>query len=165
MSACVYEAIESDAFRRWNVGRVVWFAESAIRRQRNFVKNQAPEIALTVINPTLVIGKPLDTEFGSSMAIIDQLIKSTKRMLPDLKLGIVDVKDVAKMHVDSIKLPDTYGERILSTSETLSLVQIAKIIKANNPALRIVTRRAPTFLLRFLAFFNKKQRNEIYYFG
>jgi len=62
------------------------------------------------------------------------------------------------MHVDSIKLPDTYGERILSTSETLSLVQIAKIIKANNPTLRIVTRRAPTFLLRFLAFFNKKQR-------
>ena len=124
----------------------------------DFVKNQAPEIALTVINPTLVIGKPLDTEFGSSMAIIDQLVKSTKRMLPDLKVGIVDVKDVAKMHVDSIEIPETYGERILSTSETLSVVQIAKIIKVNNPTLRIVTRRAPTFLLRFLAFFNKKQR-------
>jgi dihydroflavonol-4-reductase len=124
----------------------------------DFVKNQAPEIALTVINPTLVIGKPLDTEFGSSMAIIDQLIKGTKRMLPDLKLGIVDVKDVAKMHVASIKLPDTYGERIISNSETLSMVAIAKIIKANNPTLRIVTRRAPTFLLKFFAFFNKKQR-------
>ena len=124
----------------------------------DFVKNQAPEIALTVINPTLVIGKPLDTEFGSSMAIIDQLIKGTKRMLPDLRVGIVDVKDVAKMHVASIKLPDTYGERIISNSETLSLVQIAKIIKANNPTLRIVTRRAPTFLLKFFAFFNKKQR-------
>jgi dihydroflavonol-4-reductase len=120
----------------------------------DFIKNQAPEIALTVINPTLVIGKPLDTEFGSSMAIIDQLVKSTQRMLPDLKVGIVDVKDVAKMHVASIKLPDTYGERIISNSETLSLVQIAKIIKANNPTLRIVTRRAPTFLLKFFAFFN-----------
>jgi dihydroflavonol-4-reductase len=124
----------------------------------DFVKNQAPEIALTVINPTLVIGKPLDTEFGSSMALIDQLVKSTKRMLPDLKLGIVDVRDVAKMHVDAIKIPETRGERILSTSETLSFVQIAKIIKANNPNLRVVTRRAPTFMLRFLAFFNKKQR-------
>jgi dihydroflavonol-4-reductase len=79
-------------------------------------------------------------------------------MLPDLKLGIVDVKDVAKMHVASIKLPDTYGERIISNSETLSMVAIAKIIKANNPTLRIVTRRAPTFLLKFLAFFNKKQK-------
>lgn len=124
----------------------------------DFIKNQAPEIALTVINPTLVIGKPLDTNFGSSMAIIDQLIQGTKRMLPDLRVGIVDVKDVAKMHVDSIKISETRGERILATSETRSLVQIAKIIKLQNPSLKIITRQAPTFLLRFFAIFNKKQR-------
>ena len=124
----------------------------------DFVKNQAPEIALTVINPTLVIGKPLDKNFGSSMAIIDQLIQGTKRMVPDLRVGIVDVKDVAKMHVDSIKIDETRGERILATSETRSLVQIAKIIKANNPNLKIITRRAPTFLLRLIALFDKKQR-------
>jgi dihydroflavonol-4-reductase len=79
-------------------------------------------------------------------------------MLPDLRVGIVDVKDVAKMHVDSIKIDETRGERILATSETRSLVQIAKIIKANNPNLKIITRRAPTFLLRLIALFDKKQR-------
>jgi len=92
------------------------------------------------------------------MAIIDQLIKGTKRMLPDLRVGIVDVKDVARMHVDSIKIDATRGERIIASTGTLSLVEIAKIIKADNPNIKVITRRAPTFLLRCIAIFKKKQR-------
>ncbi len=124
----------------------------------DFVKNEAPEIALTTINPTLVIGKPLDEKFGSSMAIIDQLIKGTKKMLPDLRVGIVDVKDVARMHVDSIKIDATKGERILASTGTLSLSEIAKIIQANNPDIKVITRRAPTWFLKLRAIFKKEER-------
>jgi dihydroflavonol-4-reductase len=130
----------------------------AERAAWDFVKNEAPEIALTTINPTLVIGKPLDEKFGSSMAIIDQLIKGTKRMLPDLRVGIVDVKDVARMHVDSIKIDATKGERILASTGTLSLSEIAKIIQANNPDLKVITRSAPTWLLKLRAIFKKEER-------
>jgi dihydroflavonol-4-reductase len=130
----------------------------AERAAWDFVKNEAPEIALTTINPTLVIGKPLDEKFGSSMAIIDQLIKGTKKMLPDLRVGIVDVKDVARMHVDSIKIDATKGERILASTGTLSLAEIAKIIKVNNPDIKVITRRAPTWFLKLRAFFKKEER-------
>jgi dihydroflavonol-4-reductase len=130
----------------------------AERAAWKFVENEAPEIALTTINPTLVIGKPLDEKFGSSMAIIDQLIKGTKRMLPDLRVGIVDVKDVARMHVDSIKIDATKGERILASTGTLSLPEIAKIIKANNPDIKVITRKAPTWLLKLRAIFKKEER-------
>ena len=130
----------------------------AERAAWDFVKNEAPEIALTTINPTLVIGKPLDEKFGSSMAIIDQLIKGTKKMLPDLRVGIVDVKDVARMHVDSIKIDATRGERILASTGTLSLVQIAKIIQNNNPEMKVITRRAPTWFLMLRAILKKEER-------
>ena len=142
------------------IGRAPYRKSKTLAEQAawDFIKKEAPEIALTAINPTLVIGAPLDEKFGSSLAIIDQLIKGTKRMLPDLRVGVVDVKDVARMHVDSIKIEATRGERILASTETLSLVQIAKIIKANFPEIKVITRRAPTWLLRFIAIFNKKQR-------
>ena len=130
----------------------------AERAAWDFIKNEAPEIALTVINPSLVIGAPLDNKFGSSMAIIDQLIQGTRRMLPNLRVGIVDVKDVARMHVDSIKIDATKGERILASTGTLSLVEIAKIIKADNPEIKVITRRAPTWLLKLRAIFKKDQK-------
>ena len=79
-------------------------------------------------------------------------------MLPDLRVGIVDVKDVARMHVDAIKIDATKGERILASTGNLSLVDIAKIIKANNPNIKVITRRAPTWLLRLIAIFKKEQR-------
>jgi dihydroflavonol-4-reductase len=142
------------------IGRAAYRRSKTLaeRAAWDFVKNNAPEIALTTINPSLVIGAPLNTNFGSSMAIIDQLIKGTKRMLPDLRVGIVDVKDVARMHVDSIKIDATKGERILASTGTLSLVAIAKIIQANNPNIKVITRRAPTWFLKFKAFFKKEQR-------
>ncbi len=142
------------------IGRAAYRKSKTLaeRAAWDFVKNEAPEMALTTINPSLVIGAPLDINFGSSMAIIDQLIKGTRRMLPDLRVGIVDVKDVARMHVDAIKIDATKGERIIASTGTRSLVEIAQIIKANNPNLKMSTKRAPTWLLKLRAFFKKEQR-------
>ncbi len=142
------------------IGRAAYRKSKTLaeRAAWDFVKNEAPEMALTTINPSLVIGAPLDINFGSSMAIIDQLIKGTRRMLPDLRVGIVDVKDVARMHVDAIKIDATKGERIIASTGTRSLVEIAQIIKANNPNLKMITKRAPTWLLKLRAFFKKEQR-------
>ena len=142
------------------IGRTAYRRSKTLaeRAAWDFVKNEAPGIALTTINPSLVIGAPLDTNFGSSMAIIDQLIKGTKRMLPDLRVGIVDVKDVARMHVDAIKIDATKGERIIASTGTRSLVEIAKIIKTNNPNIKVITKRAPTWLLKLRAIFKKEQR-------
>jgi dihydroflavonol-4-reductase len=142
------------------IGRAAYRKSKTLaeRAAWDFVKNEAPNMALTTINPSLVIGAPLDANFGSSMAIIDQLIQGTKRMLPDLHVGIVDVKDVAKMHVDAIKIEATKGERIIASTGTRSLVEIAKLIKSNNPDIKIITRRAPTLLLKLRAIFKKEQR-------
>jgi dihydroflavonol-4-reductase len=142
------------------IGRAAYRKSKTLaeRAAWDFVKNEAPNMALTTINPSLVIGAPLDANFGSSMAIIDQLIQGTKRMLPDLHVGIVDVKDVAKMHVDAIKIDATKGERIIASTGTRSLVEIAKLIKSNNPDVKIITRRAPTLLLKLRAIFKKEQR-------
>jgi dihydroflavonol-4-reductase len=120
----------------------------------DYVKSDAPEIALTVINPVLVLGAPLDKNFGSSISLVERILKGSDPMLPDLKFAIVDVRDVAKMHVDAIKNDETKGERILSSSETKSFVEIAKYLKSIYPKSKIKSIQAPTAIIKFLSIFD-----------
>lgn len=120
----------------------------------NFIKSEAPEIALTTINPVLVLGAPLDKNFGSSISLVERVLKGSDPMLPDLKFAIVDVRDVAKMHVDSIKNENTKGERLIASSETRSFVEIAKLLKGVYPKSKVKTAQAPTFIIRLLSLFD-----------
>lgn len=120
----------------------------------DFVKNEASEIALTTINPVLVMGVPLDTHYGSSISIVERVLTGKDPMLPDLRFAIVDVKDVAKMHVDCIDIQSTFGQRILASSQTLSFIDIAKILKAAFPDSKTKTGKAPTLLINILAKFD-----------
>jgi dihydroflavonol-4-reductase len=138
------------------VGRVAYTKSKTLAEQAawNFIKNDAPEISLTTINPVLVLGAPLDKNFGSSISLVERVLKGSDPMLPDLKFAIVDVRDVAKMHVDAIKNENTKGERILSSSETRSFVEIAKFLKGRYPKSKVKSAQAPTFIVRMLSLFD-----------
>jgi dihydroflavonol-4-reductase len=121
----------------------------------DFIKNQAPEIELTTINPVLVLGSPLDKGFGSSISLIERILNGRYPILPDLRFAIVDVKDVARIHVSAIKNETAKGQRIIATSETRSFIEIAKLLKSSYPKSRIRTTEAPIMLLKFIGLFVK----------
>jgi dihydroflavonol-4-reductase len=120
----------------------------------DYIKSDAPEIALTTINPVLVLGAPLDKNFGSSISLVERILNGSDPMLPDLKFAIVDVRDVAKMHVDAIKNENTKEERIIASSETRSFVEIAKLLKSIYPKSKVKSAQAPTFIIRLLSLFD-----------
>jgi dihydroflavonol-4-reductase len=136
------------------VGRVAYTKSKTLaeRAAWDFVGKEAPEIALTTINPVLVLGAPLDKNFGSSISIVERILKGKDPMLPDLRFAIVDVRDVAQMHVAAIKSKATEGERILASSETYSFVQIAKYLKSIYPSSKAKTAQAPAFVMKALSF-------------
>jgi dihydroflavonol-4-reductase len=138
------------------VGRTAYTKSKTLAEQAawNFIKNEAPETALTTINPVLVLGAPLDKNFGSSISLVERILLGKDPMLPDLRFSIVDVRDVAKMHVDSIKNDSSKGERILATAGTKSFVDIAKLLKAAYPKSKVKSAKAPTFLVYLLSFFD-----------
>jgi dihydroflavonol-4-reductase len=120
----------------------------------SFIKNESPEIALTTINPVLVLGAPLDNNFGSSVSLIERILAAKDPMLPNLSFSIVDVRDVAKMHVDSIMNKNTFGERIIASSESMSFIEISKFLKSKFPERKFKTMQAPNFVVRILALFD-----------
>ena len=119
-----------------------------------YVKTKAPEIELTTINPVLVLGAPLDQNFGSSVSIIQRILKGSDPMLPDLTFSIVHVKDVARMHVLAINNKETFSQRIIASAGSMSFIQIAKQLKLAFPTRKIKTRQAPTLIIRLLSLFD-----------
>lgn len=138
------------------VGRVAYTKSKAMAEKAawDFVSKEAPSIALTTINPVLVLGAPLDSNFGSSISVVERIMKGKDPMLPDLRFALVDVRDVAQMHVQAIKVEATKGQRILASSETLSFVEIARYIKSIYPKSKAKPIQAPTLLIKFLSFFD-----------
>lgn len=135
------------------IGQVAYTKSKTLAEKAawDFIQSDAPEIALTTINPVLVLGAPLDKNFGSSISLVERILKGSDPMLPDLRFAIVDVRDVAKMHVDAIEIDATKGERILASSETMSFVEIAKYLKSIYPKSKVKTVQAPTALIKLLS--------------
>jgi dihydroflavonol-4-reductase len=130
----------------------------AERAAWDFVKG-APGMALTTINPVVVTGPPLDRYFGSSVSIVERVLAAKDPMLPNFGFGIVDVRDVAEMHLRALERPETAGRRYIAADRFLWFKDIAEIIAALYPHRRITRRVAPDFVVRALALFDPSIRS------
>lgn len=113
-----------------------------------------PTMQLTTINPVLVLGAPLDNHYGSSLELVERLMKGSDPMLPDLRFGVVDIEDVSAMHIAAMDTPATIGQRFIASADIMSMPDIAKHLAEAYPDRKITTRTAPTWLLHILALFD-----------
>jgi nucleoside-diphosphate-sugar epimerase len=68
--------------------------------------------------------------------------------------GIVDVRDVADLHLKAMTNPAAMGERFLAVAgDFMWMVEIAKVLKARlgEAAKRVPTRQLPNWLVRMAA--------------
>ena len=109
---------------------------------------------LTTVNPGLVVGPPLDEHYGSSLGLVERLLKGKDPMLPGIGFPVVDVRDVAEMHLRALQRPETAGIRYISTSGSMTMVDMGRTLKAAYPTRRIATREAPAIMLRLISLFD-----------
>lgn len=117
-----------------------------------------PAMRLTVINPGLVLGTPLDGVTASSVSVIARFLSGRDPLVPDFALPVVDLADVAAMHVAALDRPQTIAKRYIAADRALRMPELTAVLKAAYPARRIPTRRAPRALLRLLALFDPEIR-------
>jgi dihydroflavonol-4-reductase len=137
------------------------YAKSKVLAERaawDFVKDQAPDIALTTVNPGFVVGPPLDAEYGSSISVVKRFLSGKDPMLPAMAIPTVDVRDVAEMHLRALQRPQTAGKRYLAAADTLWFTDMAKAMKSAFPGRKIPTKTAPAFLIRILSVFDSELR-------
>jgi nucleoside-diphosphate-sugar epimerase len=86
---------------------------------------------LAVINPAFILGpsKTPRTDSESVKFITDMLTGRYKFGVPDVSMGVVDVREVAKAHVEAAVRPNAEGRHIL-VNESKTLFEIGQIFRA-----------------------------------
>ena len=115
-------------------------------------------MVLTTINPGFVMGPPLDTHYGSSIGVVRRLLRGKDPMVPMLDFPVVDVRDVAEMHLRAAERTEVAGMRILAVAGNMTMPAMAAELKRIYPKRRIATSVAPRFVLRLLALFDPQIR-------
>jgi dihydroflavonol-4-reductase len=130
----------------------------------NFISAQdgdAP-MELTVIAPGGVFGPPLGRNItGQSMSMLDQMLRGKLPMVPRTAFPMVDVRDVAKLHVQALKLPKADNKRIIAASSEPNGFQSAAQFLKDQGYKGPSTRIAPNFLLRLMAKFDREAKGMI----
>jgi dihydroflavonol-4-reductase len=109
---------------------------------------------ITAINPAFVMGPPLDNRLASSLLIVKRLMKGTDPLLARIGFTLVDVRDIALMHLRALERPESIGQRFIGAERFLWFDALGKRLKAAHPQRRIATRTAPDLLIRVLARFD-----------
>jgi dihydroflavonol-4-reductase len=120
---------------------------------------KARGLQLTTINPGLVFGPPLDEHYGSSLGLVERVLKGKDPMMPPIGFPLVDVRDVAEMHLRALQRPPTIGRRYIAVAGSMAMVDMGRALKAAYPTRRIPTREAPQAIMRLLALFDPAVRS------
>jgi dihydroflavonol-4-reductase len=122
-------------------------------------------LELSVINPVAVFGPVLGSDFSTSIILTQRLLDGALPGLPRLQFGVVDVRDVADLHVRAMTNPAAKGERFLAVAgDFMSVAEIARVLKSRmGPvASRVPTRSVPSWLVRLVALADPSVRQIVF---
>jgi len=126
----------------------------AERAAWDFIAKEGGALELSVVNPVGVFGPVLTSDYSTSILIVQRLMDGAMPGCPRLHFGIVDVRDVADLHLRAMTQPAAAGERFLAVAgDFMSMVDIAKTLKRRlgASARRVPTLQLPNWVVRLAA--------------
>jgi nucleoside-diphosphate-sugar epimerase len=133
----------------------------AERSAWDFVGNEGGGMELAVVNPVAVFGPVLGPDYSTSILLVKRLMDGSVPGCPRLYFGIVDVRDVADLHIRAMVDPAAKGERFLAVAgDCLSILDMAHVLRRRMgaSAKRVPTRPLPDWLVRIVALFDPVAR-------
>ncbi|PIF46641.1 nucleoside-diphosphate-sugar epimerase [Chryseobacterium sp. 52] len=133
----------------------------AERAAWDFIKREGGNLELTVINPTAIFGPSFSAKLSSGFELLKNMLDGSMKAIPNIELAIVDVRDLADLHIRAMESPDAKGQRFLALSGgTMTLPQIAKFLKEKIPeaSQNISTKTLADWQVRIAALFDKRAK-------
>lgn len=135
-------------------GDVRPYAKSKTLAERaawDFVAKEGGNLELAVVNPVGVLGPVLGSDYSTSILLVQRLMDGALPGCPKLYFGVVDVRDVADLHLRAMTDPAAKGERFLAVAgDFLAMRDIARVLKRRMGAAarRVPTLQLPNWLVR-----------------
>jgi dihydroflavonol-4-reductase len=132
-----------------------------------WLKAEGGKLELATVNPVLVLGPVLGSDFSASLEAVRKLMDGSAPAIPRFGFGLVDVRDLAKLHLAVMTSPAAAGERFIASADFLWMKEMAAILKQElgDKAKKVPTIPAPDFLVRGLALFDPAVRGRIFELG
>jgi nucleoside-diphosphate-sugar epimerase len=137
-----------------NGAHVSAYAKSKTVAERaawDFIADGDGALELSVVNPVAVLGPVLWPDLSTSIQLVQRLMDRGMPGLPRLSFGIVDVRDVADMHLRAMTNPAAKGERFLAIAgDFMTIEEIARVLRARmgDAGARVPTRVLPNWMVR-----------------
>jgi dihydroflavonol-4-reductase len=125
----------------------------AERAAWDFMASHGGATELTTVLPTAILGPILTTEGLGSVLVIGAFLNGRMPGIPRRGFSIVDVRDLADVHIRAMTSPLAAGERFIAASDFLWMADIAKVLRGHFPdrAGSIPRRVLPNFVVKLAA--------------
>jgi nucleoside-diphosphate-sugar epimerase len=136
----------------------------AERAAWDFISIDGKGMELSVVNPVAIFGPVLGPHLAASVRIVQRMLEGGIPACPRLYFGIIDVRDVAELHLRAMTHPAAAGERFLAVAgPSLSMLEMAQILRRRLGALahKVPSREFPDWLLRGAALFSPTVRQVV----
>ncbi len=124
------------------------------------------KMELVVIAPGGVFGPPLGDNIScESLTILSKVLNGKIPMVPDAAFPMVDVRDVAKLHVQALTNSKAAGKRFIASGTVpVSFAEVAQLLLNqgyNGPS----TKKAPNWLFKILSLFDREAQGMLALLG
>lgn len=115
---------------------------------------------LTTILPGAVFGPVLAKDQQGSVQLIGGLLAGRPPRLPRFGFWIVDVRDLADLHIRAMTAPEAAGERFMAVGEFQWFEQVAATLRVRlaDRAAKVPARTLPDIAVKLIALFNSNIR-------
>lgn len=134
----------------------------AERAAWDFIRKEGGKLELAAINPMAIFGPALGPKLSSGFVLLKNVLDGSLRAIPNMTLGIVDVRDLADLHTRAMTNPAASGQRFLALcGGIMTLPEVAVLLKEKlgEKALKVSTRKLPDWNVRIAALFSPTAKN------
>lgn len=127
----------------------------------DFIKHEGGSLEFATINPVAILGPTLNAHISGSFDILKHLLDGSMKAIPNIPLNIVDVRDVADLHIRAMTNPAANGQRFIASADGQILMpEIAKMLKNDMPEMsaKVSLKTVPNWVLHFAALFNSQAK-------
>ena len=132
----------------------------AERAARDWMAKEGGDLEYVSICPSVVLGPVWSRDHSASVMVVRKLLDGSLGACPDIGFGVVDVRDVADLHLRALVAPGMAGERFIASGRFMKLREVADVLRRElgAEARRVTTRQVPDFAVRLAALFNPLAR-------
>lgn len=136
----------------------------AERAAWDWLAKEGGGLELATICPGAVLGPVLGTDFSASIDIVKKLMDGSLPGLPRFGWPLVDVRDIADLHVRALDASNAAGQRYIGAGPFFWMADIAAVLRRGIPELarRVPSRTLPNFVVRLSSLIDPVVRGRLF---